>query len=76
MKSTNPLHGIITDDMVRAMRERDEARRQEAVAKLDGQYLLHPHNHVQPKGPRAGGGLPQICLNCFVVHAHNPIDPL
>jgi hypothetical protein len=52
MKSTNPLHGVITDDVVRQMRERTEARRQEAVERLGQKHLLHPANQVKRKTPR------------------------
>lgn len=59
--NTNPLRGVITDDVVRAMRERDEARRQEAVERLGGRHLLHPSNRVQRK---CGCGLYQGCATC------------
>lgn len=43
------LRGVITDDTVRAMRERNEHRQKENTEHLGDKYLLHPANQVQRK---------------------------
>jgi hypothetical protein len=63
MKSNNPLHGVITDDIVRAQQERNEARLQQAREALGGGYLLHPSNQVQ-RNTACGCGLYQGCAKC------------
>lgn len=66
---SDTLRGVITDDQVRAMRERDEARRQEAIARLGGKYLVHEDNRVM-----RGGNRIQQCPNCFVIHEDNNLN--
>lgn len=40
------LHGVIDDAVLKALRERNEARAQVAREVLGTRYLLHPRNRV------------------------------
>lgn len=47
--SSNPLHGPATQDLMKYLQERNETRRQQAIASLGTRWLVHPSNQVQRK---------------------------
>lgn len=43
------LRGVISDDVVQAIADRNEARRRAAIKHLGTKYLLHPMHRVRPQ---------------------------
>lgn len=47
--SANPLHGPINYETMTHLKERNEAKRQQAINQLGSKWLVHPDNKVQRK---------------------------
>lgn len=45
----NNLRGVITQEELAALRERNERRIAAAIMTMGRTYLLHPNNHVKRK---------------------------
>lgn len=63
----NPLRGVIDDNALKALRERNEARVKQAIEKLGTHYLLHPANETRRPfdAPKSVLPFPSIRLGGF-----------
>ena len=52
MDARNPLHGVITDQQLAELRERNHYRQQAAIAEMGAKWILHPAQYAQRKAER------------------------
>jgi len=47
--SANPLHGVISKEVMAELRRINEEKRLQSINQLGGKWLVHPSNQVQRK---------------------------
>jgi hypothetical protein len=45
--SNNPLHGVITPEILANLRDRNDARLKQTLRAMGNKWICHPDNHVQ-----------------------------